>query len=90
MSTRQCHKSHPHRNLVRRAQEVCESRGGRPGLPVPRSPYDLCGHKATFEEEKSHRGGVGVGVGGLVGYLCDAHPKSFDLQTEDRHHQSNR
>ena len=24
-------------------QELCESRGGRPGLPVPNSPYGLCG-----------------------------------------------
>ena len=27
---------------------VCESRGGRPGLPVPNSPYGLCGRKATL------------------------------------------
>ena len=27
---------------------VCESRGGRPGLSVPNSPYDLCGRKATL------------------------------------------
>ena len=25
-----------------RAQELCESRGGRPGLPGPNSPYGLC------------------------------------------------
>ena len=33
-----------------RAQELCEIRGGRPGLgfPVPNSPYGLCGHKATL------------------------------------------
>ena len=31
---------------VIRAQELCESRGGRPGLPVPNSPYGLCGRKA--------------------------------------------
>ena len=31
-----------------RAQELCESRGGRPGLPVPNSPYGLCAHKATL------------------------------------------
>ena len=31
-----------------RAQELCESRGGRPGLPVPNSPYCLCGRKATL------------------------------------------
>ena len=30
------------------AQELCESRGGRPGLPVPNSPYGLCGRKATL------------------------------------------
>ena len=28
-----------------RAQELCESRGGRPGLPVP---YGLCGRKAIL------------------------------------------
>ena len=34
-----------------RAQELCESRGGgRPGLPVPDSPYDgLCGRKAALD-----------------------------------------
>ena len=31
-----------------RAQELCESRGGRPGLPVPNSPYGLCGRKVTL------------------------------------------
>ena len=31
-----------------RAQELCESRGGRPGLPVPNSPYGLCERKATL------------------------------------------
>ena len=33
---------------VFRAQELCESRGGRPGLPVPNSLYGLCGRKATL------------------------------------------
>ena len=33
---------------ARRAQELCERRGARPGLPVPNSPYGLCGHKATL------------------------------------------
>ena len=31
-----------------RAEELCESRGGRCGLPVPSSPYGLCGRKATL------------------------------------------
>ena len=34
-----------------RTQELCASRGGRPELPVPDSPYGLCGCKATLEEE---------------------------------------
>jgi len=32
-----------------RAQELCESGGGRPGLPVPNSPYVLCGREATLK-----------------------------------------
>ena len=31
-----------------RVLELCESRGGRPGIPVPNSPYGLCGRKATL------------------------------------------
>ena len=31
-----------------RAQGLCESRGGRPGLPVPDNPYGLCVRKATL------------------------------------------
>ena len=34
-----------------KAQELCESRSGRPGLPVPDSPYGFFGLKAAFEEE---------------------------------------
>ena len=30
------------------AQELCERRGGRPGLTVPNGPYGLCGRKATL------------------------------------------
>ena len=30
-----------------RAEELCESPGGCPGLPVPNSPSGLCGHKAS-------------------------------------------
>ena len=31
-------------------QELCGSRAGRPGLPVPNSPYGLCGRKATLNK----------------------------------------
>ena len=34
-----------------RGQEQCESRGGRHGIPVPNSPFDLSGRKATPELE---------------------------------------
>ena len=34
--------------VVVKARELCESRGGRPGLPVPNSPYGLCGRKARL------------------------------------------
>ena len=34
--------------------ELCESRGGRPGLPVPNSPYGLCGREATLNERTRH------------------------------------
>ena len=34
-------------SLSLRAQELCESRGGRPGLPVPNNPDDFCGRKAN-------------------------------------------
>ena len=30
------------------AHELCESRGGRPGLPVPNSPDGLRGRRATL------------------------------------------
>ena len=29
------------------AQDLCESRGVRPGFPVPDSTYGFCGRKAT-------------------------------------------
>ena len=35
-------------HCLMRALELCESRGGRPGLHVPNSPYGLCGRKATL------------------------------------------
>ena len=41
-------KQHERKNVPFRDQELCESRGGRPGLPVPNSPYGLCGRKATL------------------------------------------
>ena len=42
-----------------RDQELCESRGGRPRLPVSNSPCGLCGRKA----------GGGMEVGGEVDYI---------------------
>ena len=33
---------------------VNESRGGRPGLPVPNRPYGFCGRKATLNSNLLH------------------------------------
>ena len=49
------HKILPNLNALLRAQELCESRGGRPGLPVPNSPYDLRGRKATVNRTFSRQ-----------------------------------
>ena len=35
-------------DVTGRAQELCESRGGGLGLPVPNSPRGLCGRQATL------------------------------------------
>ena len=34
-------------------RELLESQGGRPGLPVPNSPYGLRGRKATLNEPRA-------------------------------------
>ena len=41
------------------SNELCESRGGRPGLPVPNSPYGLCGRETTFNE-RTHGPSEGI------------------------------
>ena len=38
-----------------RAQQLCESRGGRPGLPVPNKPYGFCGREATLNWKEKLR-----------------------------------
>ena len=50
-----------------RAQEVCESRGGRPGHPVPVSPYGLCARKATLNSARVRAQEVCGGRGGRNG-----------------------
>ena len=39
-------------NALSIAQEVCESRGGRPGLSAPNKPHGFCGRKATLNQLK--------------------------------------
>ena len=43
-----------HNNTNHRVQELCKSRGDRPGPPVPNSPYGLCGRKATLNLNTDH------------------------------------
>ena len=64
-------------------QELCESGGGRPGLPVPNSPYGLCGRTATFEEEgraSELRSCVKVAVDVLVSPSLIVRTVSVDVQ----------
>ena len=43
-------KHHERRRHGRlRAQKPCESRGGRPGLPVPNKAAGFCGRKVTLK-----------------------------------------
>ena len=40
-----------------RVQELCESPGGCPGLPVPNKPHAFCGRKATLNQSMEGGGG---------------------------------
>ena len=50
-----------------KTQELCECRGGRPGLPVPNKPDGFCGRKATLKlnlsPKRFWRGPISVEVG---------------------------
>ena len=41
-------ESHKEPGGQSRVPELCESRGGRPRLPVPNKPHRFCGRKATL------------------------------------------
>ena len=41
---------HSASHVVHRAQELCESRGGRCGFPVPNKPDSFCGRNATLSQ----------------------------------------
>ena len=61
--------------MVSRAQELCESRDGRQGLPVPNSPYGLCGRKETLKNRpqevcESRGGRPGLSVPNSPYGLC--------------------
>ena len=46
-------------------RELCESRGGHPGLPVPNKPDGFCGRKVTPKRKRGKWwGGGGGGEGG--------------------------
>ena len=50
-----------------RAQELCQSGGGRPGLSVPNCPYGICGRKATLNLNVSRAQELCEGRGGRLG-----------------------
>ena len=43
-----------------RPQDLCESRSGVPGFPVPNSQYNLCERKATLTLNSRHPSSGGV------------------------------
>ena len=57
-----------------RAQELCEGRGGRPGLPVSDSPCGHCGRKAILNLNMNHDGWWWRGLSFLLPHslpVCD-------------------
>ena len=71
-----------------RAQELCESRGGRPGFPVPNSPYGLCGREATLKNRtqelcESRGGRPGFPVPNSPQGLC-GRKATVNLKTQGR------
>ena len=53
-----------------RAQELCEGRGERPGLPAPNSPYDLCGRQSNIKLQESRGGRPGLPASNSPYDLC--------------------
>ena len=51
-----------------RAKELCESRGGGTGLPVPNKCYGLCGRKATLNLNVSRAQELHESRGGRPGF----------------------
>ena len=45
-----------HGRVVFRVEELCESPGGRPGLPVSDESYGFCGRKATLNSNGNPAG----------------------------------
>ena len=52
-----CNTQPKEKGLVR-AQELCESRGGRPGLPVPNKPTVSVQHSTKGERARQSSGAV--------------------------------
>ena len=78
---RWAHEERPKVNaVIIRVKELCESQGGHPGLPVPKCPDGLCGHKATLNlnwvvssefsaGRKAHRQLIGIAQDDMPGHL---------------------
>ena len=68
-------KVKPNTLVMYRVQELCESRGDCPGLPVPNKPYGFCGRKATFWKKK-------VQVRNYVGELVEEEDRVSGAEQE--------
>ena len=60
----------PRDAAIARGQELCERRGGFPGLPVPNKPEGFCGRKATVKRNESdHPHQAGTPTTSATGWL---------------------
>ena len=71
--------------LHERAQELCVSRGGCPGLPVPNSPYGPCGRKAISDviPQSSVGGRPGLSAPNSPYYGLFGRKATVDSNTDD-------
>ena len=60
-----------------------KSGGGRPGLPVPNSPYGLCGRKATLKLQNSILSRVKVEVAVLGSNSLTVRIVSVNVDTKE-------
>ena len=71
-------------SILHRAHELCESRGGRPGLPGPNKPAGFCVHEATLNQYLTHTSfNAYVNVGSSLMTQSDLGPTVLSREQRD-------